>query len=69
MDTRFLRHLLFKRATIQGILARDFRHHMPELRAHVSPWVKNQEIVLEETIIEGLSQLPNALGMLFEGKT
>ena len=68
MGPRFLQHMLFKRATIQGILARDFTHRMPELRAHISPWVKNREIVFEATIIEGFSQLPNALGMLFEGK-
>lgn len=65
---RFLQHMLFKRATIQGILARDFNHRMPELRAQIAPWVKNQEIVFEETIVDGFSQLPSALSSLFDGK-
>ncbi len=65
---RFLQHMLFKRASIQGILARDFTHRMPELRAQISAWVRNHEIVFEETIIEGFSQLPSALSSLFEGK-
>ena len=65
---RFLQHMLFQRATIQGILARDFVHRMDEMRATVGPWVKNREIVVEETFVDGFEQLPNALNMLFEGK-
>lgn len=64
---RFLQHMLFQRATIQGILARDFVHRMDEMRAIVAPMVKNREIVFDETIIEGFEQLPHALNMLFEG--
>ena len=65
---RFLQHMLFQRATIQGILARDFAHRMDELRATVGPWVKDQQIVFAETIVDGFEQLPNALNMLFEGR-
>jgi NADPH-dependent curcumin reductase CurA len=65
---RVLQHMLFQRATIQGILARDFVHRMDEMRAIVAPWVKRQEIVFDETVIEGFEQLPAALNMLFEGK-
>ncbi|MDN0083426.1 NADP-dependent oxidoreductase [Crenobacter sp. SG2305] len=64
---RFLQHMLFQRATIQGILARDFVHRMPEMVSQVAPWVKNGEIVFEETIVDGFEQLPAALGSLFEG--
>ncbi len=65
---RFLQHMLFQRATIQGILARDFAHRMDELRATVGPWVKDQQIVFAETIVDGFEQLPSALNMLFEGR-
>jgi NADPH-dependent curcumin reductase CurA len=65
---RFLQHLLFQRATIQGILARDYTHRMDEMKAIVAPWVKNGEIVFEETIIEGFEQLPRALNRLFTGQ-
>jgi NADPH-dependent curcumin reductase CurA len=64
---RFLQHMLFKRATIQGILARDFTARMPEMTATVAPWVKSGEIVAQETIVDGFEQLPAALGSLFEG--
>jgi NADPH-dependent curcumin reductase CurA len=65
---RFLQHLIFKRATIQGILARDYVHRMDEMRAIVGPWVKAGEVKFDETVIEGFERLPQALGMLFEGK-
>ncbi|MCW3479426.1 NADP-dependent oxidoreductase [Neisseriaceae bacterium JH1-16] len=65
---RFLQHMLFQRATIQGILARDFMYRMPEMVAQVAPWVKSGEIVFEETIVDGFEQLPDALNSLFEGR-
>lgn len=68
LGPRFLQHMLFQRATIQGILARDFAHRMDELRATVEPWVKSKQIVFAETIVDGFEQLPNALNMLFEGR-
>jgi len=68
LGPRFLQHMLFQRATIQGILARDFVHRMDEMRAVVGPWVKNREIVFDETFVDGFEQLPEALNMLFEGR-
>jgi len=65
---RFLQHMLFQRATIQGILARDYLHRADEMRAIVAPWVKRGEIVFEETIIDGFEQLPAALNRLFSGQ-
>lgn len=65
---RFLHHLLFQRATMQGFIASDYNHRMDEMFAIVAPWVKKHEIVFAETIIDGFDQLPNALNSLFEGK-
>ncbi len=65
---RFLHHLLFQRATIQGILARDYNHRMDEMLPVVAPWVKGGEVVFAETIIDGFEHLPDALNSLFEGK-
>jgi NADPH-dependent curcumin reductase CurA len=65
---RWLQHMLFQRATIQGILARDYLHRMDEMKAIVAPWVKNGEIVFAETIIDGFEQLPAALNSLFSGQ-
>lgn len=68
MGPRFLQHLLYQRAKIQGILARDYNHRMDEMLEIVAPWVKNKELVFEETIVEGFDKLPEALNSLFEGK-
>lgn len=68
LGPRLLQHMLYQRATIQGILARDYTSRMDEMLAIVAPWVKNKELVFEETIIEGFEKLPDALNSLFEGK-
>jgi NADPH-dependent curcumin reductase CurA len=65
---RLLQHLLFQRATIQGILARDYVYRMDEMKAIVAPWVKSGEIVFEETVIGGFEHLPAALNSLFSGQ-
>ncbi|HEY9718588.1 MAG TPA: NADP-dependent oxidoreductase [Trichormus sp.] len=65
---RFLHHLLYQRATIQGILARDYKHRMNEMRPIVEKWVTNKEIVFEETIIDGFENLPDTLNSLFDGR-
>jgi NADPH-dependent curcumin reductase CurA len=65
---RFLQHMLFQRATIQGILARDYLHRVDEMKAIVAPWVRNGEIVFEETVLDGFERLPAALNSLFSGE-
>lgn len=65
---RLLQHMLFQRATIQGILARDYTHRIDEMKGIVAPWVKRGEIVFQETIIDGFETLPAALGSLFDGQ-
>jgi NADPH-dependent curcumin reductase CurA len=68
MGPRLLHHLLYQRATIQGVLARDYVHRMDEMLGIVAPWVKAGQIVFEETIIDGFEQLPAALNSLFTGE-
>lgn len=67
MGPRFLHHMLYQRATIQGMLARDYVHRMDEMLRIVAPWVKAGEIVAEETIVDGFLQLPATLNRLFTG--
>lgn len=67
LGPRFLHHLLYQRATMQGMLARDYLHRMEELLRVVGPWVSAGDVVFEETIIEGFDQLPKALNSLFTG--
>ena len=61
-----LHHLLFQRARIEGILARDFSHRMPEMVARVAPWLRDGSLKYRETIREGFELLPRALAELFD---
>ena len=64
---RFLHHMLYQRATIQGMLARDYLHRMDEMIRIVGPWVQRGEIVFEETVVHGFETLPTTLNQLFTG--
>jgi NADPH-dependent curcumin reductase CurA len=67
LGPRFLHHMLYQRATIQGMLARDYLHRMDEMIRIVGPWVQRGEIVFEETIVHGFEALPATLNQLFTG--
>lgn len=67
MGPRFLHHMLYQRATIQGMLARDYVHRMDEMIVLVGPLVKAGEIIFEETVVHGFEQLPAVLNSLFTG--
>jgi NADPH-dependent curcumin reductase CurA len=68
MGPRLLHHLLYQRATMQGILARDYVHRMDDMTRIVAPWVRAGEIVFEESVIDGFAHLPAALNSLFTGE-
>jgi NADPH-dependent curcumin reductase CurA len=65
LGPRFLHHMLYQRATIRGMLARDYLHRMDEMLHVVGPMVQRGEIVFEETVVKGFEQLPAALQSLF----
>ena len=50
---RFFHHILYQRATISGMLARDYLHRMDENDRRSRPMVKAGKL-LEESIVEGL---------------
>jgi NADPH-dependent curcumin reductase CurA len=67
MGPRFLHHMLYQRATIQGMLARDYVHRMDEMLSIVGPMLQAGKIIFEESLILGFHQLPAALNSLFTG--
>lgn len=67
MGPRFFHHILYQRATISGMLARDYLHRMDEMIAVVGPMVKAGKLWVEESIVEGFENLPLALQSLFTG--
>ncbi|GAA4277366.1 NADP-dependent oxidoreductase [Aquimarina mytili] len=68
LGPRFLHKMLYKRATIQGVLARDYNDRMDEMLKEMTPWVKDESLKYKETIVHGFENLPKALNMLFFGK-
>jgi len=68
LGPRFLQHLLFQRATITGVLARDFTHRMDEYVRVAAPWVRDGSLIARETIVDGFERLPSALAEMLRGK-
>lgn len=64
---RFLHHVLYQRARIQGILARDYTARMDEMLRIVAPMVQTGALQFEQTVLDGFSRLPEALNQLFTG--
>lgn len=64
---RMLHHMLYKRATMTGVLARDYTARMDEMLAVMTPWVQSGQIRYRETIASGFDALPDALAGLFRG--
>jgi NADPH-dependent curcumin reductase CurA len=65
LGPRFLHHILYQRATLQGILARDFTHRMDEMLQAMTPLVASKELVFEQTVVQGFANLPTTLQSLF----
>jgi len=65
---RFLHHVLYQRATIKGLLSRDYKHRMDEMIPVMSQWIKEGKLKIDETVVEGFENLPSALNSLFHGK-
>jgi len=68
MGPRFLHKLIYTRATIQGILARDFAARHSEMLEVMGQWLQEHKIKYDVTILEGFENLPKALNGLFHGK-
>jgi hypothetical protein len=64
---RFLHHVLYQRASIQGILARDFAHRIDEQHAAIAPLLSSGLLKSEHEMLDGFERLPEALNQLFTG--
>lgn len=67
LGPRLLHHFLYKRATMRGVLARDYTHRMDEMVKIMGPWVRDGVVKYSETIMDGFECLPDALRALFAG--
>ncbi|BDD04373.1 NADP-dependent oxidoreductase [Aureibacter tunicatorum] len=60
--------LLKKSALMQGFIVFDFKNKYSEAIEELSKWLKNGDLVYEETIVNGFENTPEAFIGLFEGK-
>lgn len=62
------RHLLVKRARMQGVLVFDYAHRFPEALARLAGWVRSGELRYAEDILEGIDAAPDAIASLYRGE-
>jgi NADPH-dependent curcumin reductase CurA len=66
---RNLYELVTKRATARGFLVSDHYNQMPAFRAEVEPWVRAGQIAHQQSVLDGIERVPEALLNLLQGGT
>ena len=65
---RVERHLLVKRARMQGFLIFDHVQRQPEALRELESWVRNGQIRYREDVLDGLEQAPGSIAGLYRGE-
>ncbi len=65
---RVHRHLLVKRARMQGFVIFDYAERYGEAVAQLAEWVRDGRLTYREHILEGLAAAPDAIAMLYRGE-
>ena len=65
---RVERHLLVKRARIQGFLLFDYQARYAEARAQLAAWLREGRLSYREDILDGLEEAPGAIARLYAGE-
>jgi NADPH-dependent curcumin reductase CurA len=65
---RVERHLLVKRARMQGLLIFDFAARFAEARGQLAQWVRSGAVRYREEILDGIDQAPGAIAGLYRGE-
>ena len=65
---RVERHLLVKRASMQGFVILDHRDHYASARKNLLQWVREGAIRYEEDILDGIEQAPGSIASLYRGE-
>lgn len=65
---RVERHLLVKRARMQGFVIFDHMAHYEASVAQLADWVRSGELRYREDILEGIDACPDALAGLYRGE-
>jgi len=65
---RIERHVLVKRARIQGFLLFDYQHRYEEAVARLADWVRAGRLAYREDILDGIESCPDAIAGLYRGE-
>jgi NADPH-dependent curcumin reductase CurA len=65
---RVERHLLVKRARMQGFLVFDFQTRYGEAVKQLAEWLRQGHLTYREHILEGLAAAPDAITLLYRGE-
>jgi NADPH-dependent curcumin reductase CurA len=65
---RVERHLLVKRARMEGFLYFDYVHRMEEAIAQLRTWLSDGQLNYQEDILDGIEQCPDAIAGLYRGE-
>ncbi|MEM9731361.1 MAG: NADP-dependent oxidoreductase [Myxococcota bacterium] len=60
--------ILTKRIRKQGFVLLDYKRRMPEATLQLAKWVKQGRITLDEDVLEGIEEAPNAFFRMLEGR-
>ena len=62
------RHLLVKRARMQGFVIFDYAQRFEEAIKRLAQWVRDRRLRYSEDILEGIEQAPGAIAGLYRGE-
>jgi NADPH-dependent curcumin reductase CurA len=65
---RVERHLLVKRARMQGFIVFDYQHRYEEAIGRLADWVRTGKLRHREDILEGIEHAPGAIAGLYRGE-
>ena len=65
---RLERHILVKRARIQGFLLFDYTDRFAEARGQLAAWLAEGKLVYREDVLDGLEAAPGAIERLYRGE-
>lgn len=68
LGPRVERHLLVKRARMQGFVIFDHKDHYATARADLAHWLRQGKLNYVEDILEGIDQAPDAIAGLYRGE-
>jgi NADPH-dependent curcumin reductase CurA len=68
LGPRVERHLLVKRARMQGFVVLDYADRYDEARAKLAQWVREGKIRYREDILDGIEHAPDAIAGVYRGE-